>query len=379
MPAPVRRIALALLSFALAFVAARLRLSYADPLAKAAEAAMYSTDSSLPVALYSEALRRDDASPYRWADLAEALAANGRIADAQRCFERALVLAPGVPQIWVRHANFCFLHDQPAPALQSAARVLDCVPDYDSVLFHDFDQMLSRPAEIDAALAHSPRALRSWLGHLIAINEPAAARLAWTQIMSAGDGEAAIASAYTDYLIRNQSWPEAIAAWSQWLGPRRGDYPGRNLLFNGRFDQAPSRGSLDWRVGENSEFFETVREAPGMRIHFEGKANLDYNQLSQIAVLPAPGHYRLSARVRSDGLTTNEGPRLAITDLGLETESVTGTHDWMPLTIEFSTAKARAIRVAVIRRPSLKFDNKIAGTFWVSDVTLAPLFRPSGL
>jgi hypothetical protein len=359
-------------SLALAVIAARLRLSYADPLTQAAEAAMYSPDRSLPVALYSEALRRDDASPYRWADLAEALAADGRFNDARQCFRRALALAPAIPQIWIRHANFCFLHDQSALALQSAARVLDCVPDYDSVLFHDFDQMVPRPVEIVATLSHSPRALRSWLGHLIEVNNSAAAHLAWKQIMSAGYGEPTIVSAYIDYLIRTQAWSDTISAWSEWLGPRRGNYPDRNLLFNGRFDHAPSGGSLDWRIAEDSELFETVREVPGIRIHFEGKANVDYNHLSQVAVLPAPGHYRLSARVRSDGITTNEGPRLAITDLDLETESITGTHDWMPLTIDFSTTRARAIRIAVVRRPSRKFDNKTEGTFWITDVSLVP-------
>lgn len=372
MPAPTRRLLLAMFSLALAVFAARLRLSYTDPLAQAAEAAMYSPNPALPVALYIDALRRDDASPYRWADLAEAFAAAGRLDDARQCFERALALAPAIPQIWIRHANFCFLHDRPALALQSAVRVLDCVPDYDSVLFHDFDQMFPRPVEIAAALGHSPRALRSWLGHLIQVDNSAAAHLAWKQIMSAGYGEPALVSAYTDYLIRTEAWSEAISAWSQWLGSRRGDYPNRNLLFNGRFDYPPSGAPLDWRIAENSDLFETVREVPGIRIHFEGKANVDYNHLSQIAVLPAPGHYRLSARVKSDEITTNEGPRLAITDLGLETESVTGSHDWMPLTIDFSTTRARAVRIAVVRRPSVKFDNKTEGTFWIADVALVP-------
>jgi len=54
----------------------------------------------------------------------------------------------------------------------------------------------------------------------------------------------------------------------------------------------------------------------------------------------------------------------------LETESITGTHDWMPLTIEFSTTRARAIRIAVVRHPSGKFDNKAEGTFWITDVGL---------
>jgi tetratricopeptide (TPR) repeat protein len=373
MSSPLRRILLAAFSLALAAGAARLRVASTDAVAKAAEAAMYSQDRALPVTLYREALRLDDASPYRWADLAEALAADGRVRDAGQCFDRALTLAPSVPQIWVRHANFCFLHEQPERALDSAVRVLDCVPDYDSVLFHDFDEMLPKPETIAAALGGRPRPLRSWLSHLIEVNNPVAARIAWKQILDGHFGEPAIASAYTEYLIRTQAWSDATAAWSTWLGPRRGDYPDRNLLFNGRFERAPSGGPLDWRIGEDSEFFETVRENGVVRIHFEGKANVDYNQLSQVAVLPAAGRYRLKASVKSNEITTNEGPRLAITDMDLETDPITGTHDWMPLTLDIQTTRARSIHVAVVRRPSRKFDNKTAGTFWITDVSLVPV------
>lgn len=372
MSTPIRRLLLAVFSFVLAVLAAHLRLSSVDPLVQAAQAATYSPGNNLPVDLYRQALLADDASPYRWADLAEALAAEGRVNEARECFQRALVLAPAIPQIWVRHANFCFMHDQPALALQSAARVLDYVPDYDSVLFHDFDRMLPHPVEIATALGPNPRALRSWLGHLIAVDNSDAAHVAWKQIISAHAGEAATASAYTDYLIRTQAWSDAITAWSDWLGPNRGDYPDRNLLFNGRFDHAPSGGPLDWGIAEDSEFFETVRELPGIRIHFEGKANVDYNHLSQVVILPAPGHYRLSARVKSEGITTDEGPRLAITDFGLESESITGTVDWRPLIIDFSTTRARAIRISVVRRSSKRFDNNVAGTFWITDVRLVP-------
>ena len=77
-------------------------------------------------------------------------------------------------------------------------------------------------------------------------------------------------------------------------------------------------------------------------------------------------------RVKTDGITTNEGRRLAVTDLGLGTEPIGGTNDWMTVALDVKVNQERAIRVAVVRRPSEKFDNKIEGTVWIDSVTLVP-------
>ncbi len=163
----VPRVLIGIFSLVLGLLAAGVRLSPKEPLEKAAESALNASDHSVAVQLYREALRRDDASPYRWADLAEALARAGNVADANSCFHRALKLGSGVPQIWLRHANFCFLTNQADEALLSAVHVLASVSEYDEILFHDFDQMLSGTAVVASSLEPHPRALRAWLAHLI--------------------------------------------------------------------------------------------------------------------------------------------------------------------------------------------------------------------
>jgi hypothetical protein len=91
-----------------------------------------------------------------------------------------------------------------------------------------------------------------------------------------------------------------------------------------------------------------------------------------------PGNYVLRAWVRSDGITTNEGPRIAIQDaqspnlLNIKSDSFLGTAEWTPVTIPFTVGRNTSlISIRVIRDLSQKFDSKINGTVWLDSITLA--------
>jgi hypothetical protein len=86
--------------------------------------------------------------------------------------------------------------------------------------------------------------------------------------------------------------------------------------------------------------------------------------------------------VRTEGITTNEGPRIEIYDaespgrLFQATEPFVGTHSWTLSEQRFTVGNStRLIAVRIARRPSAKFDHKIAGTLWVDDFTLNSLSR----
>jgi hypothetical protein len=139
---------------------------------------------------------------------------------------------------------------------------------------------------------------------------------------------------------------------------------------------------LDWRI-EPSEQFQTVLDSSivhsgkrSVKIHFTGHENVEYANLSQIAYV-VPGRYFLSAWVRTERITTDEGVRLEVRDaeiparLELKTDSIAGSADWHlvgqavlvgPLT--------NLIAIRAVRNPSHKFDNKISGTVWLDDVAL---------
>jgi len=82
--------------------------------------------------------------------------------------------------------------------------------------------------------------------------------------------------------------------------------------------------------------------------------------------------------MKTECITTDSGPRLFVRDaydpraLSKFSEDLKGdSTGWVPLLLDFKTAsKTNWIVVAVVRVPSQKLDNLIAGKAWVDDVSL---------
>jgi hypothetical protein len=113
-----------------------------------------------------------------------------------------------------------------------------------------------------------------------------------------------------------------------------------------------------------------------LRIDFRGKENLNYSHVSQ-TVCVRPGPLRFQAYVRTEGITTDQGVGFRVFDpesparLDARTAQLSGDSDWRPLELAFVVPPETRLLVVQVRRlPSLKFDNKIAGTAWVDDAVL---------
>lgn len=322
-----------------------------------------------------QALWNDAASPYRWARNGEALQEAGDIEGARRCFRRALELAPRLPQIWMRAANFYLFLDEPAEMARCGARVLKMVPDYDEIIFSYFDRLALDTGLVLSRLEDS-RAGQSYLRHLVATRNLSAARPAWAWLAERGWADDRIASDYVDFLLREGEPRPAVAAWAAYLGSRAKGYPASEALFNGSFYNEPSGCAFDWRITP-VEGVEAVREAGALRLRFLGSANVAYDHAVQAAYV-SPGVYRLSASVRTENLTTNEGIALRVYDaespgrLDARTGALLGTNDWTQVTQKVVVPPGtRLLMVRIVRNASLKFDNQIGGTAWISGVSLA--------
>lgn len=336
--------------------------------------------------LYREALARDTQNPYRWADYGDALLDSGDTHQAADCFRRAVDLAPGTPQIWVRQANFYFRTGQPAQALQAAARVLKIVPDFDPVLFSYFDALVPDVPTVLATIGTERRACRSWLEHLETTGNVAGAALTWRRLVAEHFATDDIAAVYVDFLLAKRLDNDARRTWASYLGDRSGGFPARNLVFNGSFESDPTKAALDWRITPSDQF-ETTRDRTvsksgnwSIRIQFHGSGNVNYDNLHQTVCLPSEGEHVLRAWMRTGNLTTNEGLRFRIVDaespgrLHLQTEPITGTHDWMLVQQTFHVPpQTHAIVLSVVRNPSIKFDNKVDGTAWIDSVSVEPV------
>jgi tetratricopeptide (TPR) repeat protein len=335
------------------------------------------------VALLTEAVERDSANPYRWADLGQALTETDA-PKARTCYTRALELSRDIPQIWLRDANFHFQLGEPEQALATASRVLKTVPDYDSVLFGYFTQFGLKSPVVLAKIGDDRRAVRSYTQYQVDHNFFDDATVAWHHAVAAGFNDEGLTASYIDTLLRGHLYDQAQSDWLANVGKNRGPYPEKNLIFNGGFESIPVRSAFDWKISP-IDGVETARNPSGhdghwaLRVKFDGNSNVSFANASQVTRIH-PGAYRLRAWVRTQEITTNEGPLLEIQDaesparLNFHTEPFLGTEDWHLFEQTFAVPSGTNLLVLrVVRQPSLKFDNKVSGIFWLDSVELIKL------
>lgn len=182
---------------------------------------------------------------------------------------------------------------------------------------------------------------------------------------------------------------DARRVWSEALG--KSHWPmdtedGSSVLFNGGFEHEPVNGGLDWRedamAGASMALDDRVAHSGSrsLQISFDGRSNLDFQNVVQYAAVEPERRYRFSAYLRSAQLSTDSGMRFELADpfrhdsTQIMTAGVTGTQPWTKVETEIVTGRdTRLLRIVLRRTPSSKLDNKLRGTVWVDDVSLVLL------
>lgn len=192
---------------------------------------------------------------------------------------------------------------------------------------------------------------------------------------------------YLDTLIQKQQTQQLAHAWSA-LGERFPEIVASlrtppNLVANGSFESDILNGGLDWRVVPlegatvSMDSQSAMDGARALRIEFDGTQNVDYGHMLQYVLVRPNTQYRFSAYMRTDGITTDSGPRFQIFDaynftkILAATENTVGTSGWTEQQLEFKTPGATRLLIVRVGRPaSAKFDSKIRGTVWIDKVRL---------
>jgi len=339
-------------------------------------------------ARFQEALRRNPASADRWCDLGEAWLKSGLTEKARTCFSRALDLGAESIQILWRAGDFYFRVKENKTAMQCMSRILAHDPKYDALVF---DSYLRSGATIldtlNYGIPEGRRAAQSYFRYLLRSGELADVQRAWDWIASRSLADDRLAGQYVDFLLKKQKFEAAVEAWTRHLGDRRGEYQESDFLYNGDFEFEPSGSSFDWRVTE-LEGVDVERDSAvscsgssSLRIRFEGKENLSYSHISQMAVVK-PGGYLFRAQVRTEGITTDQGVGFRISDaesrsrLDIRIENFVGTSGCEKVKERFLVPRQTTlIQIQVVRQSSWKFDDKISGTAWIDGVSLVRLTR----
>jgi hypothetical protein len=337
------------------------------------------------ITTFRRVLQRDPQNPYRWADLGEAFLEARQKQQARYCYGQVLVLAPHSAPFLLRAADFYFQIGENEKALPITARILGLIPDYDSVIFSEYARLVDDVEEVFRYGLTERRAAKSWLRFLIEAGRREDAQRTWEWVVGHGYADDALAGEYLEFLIRQGHPDLASSGWARYLGTRSGDYCKSNYLFNGGFESEPVPSPFDWNVAR-TEGAEVSRDLTtawsgkySLRISFAGTQNLDFAAASELTFVK-PGPYRFHAFIRTEGLTTDEGIRFRISDAELPARldvifgQFTGTSPWSGVEHDVVVpAATRLLQVQILRRPSMKFDNKIRGIAWIDELRLEPI------
>lgn len=183
---------------------------------------------------------------------------------------------------------------------------------------------------------------------------------------------------FVDFLLTNGRWDEAAGAWL------RSDLYRGASVDDGGFEASVPNTAFGWRQSlvQGAEIRrESRRDGIGghaMRISFLGTTNLRFDHFWQYVVLEPGQIHELRFAWKAERLSTDRGPYLEIRGMGcpglrVASNELTGSRDWETGRVIFDVPDTcRVARIGVRRDESLKFDNKIAGGFWIDDVELVP-------
>jgi tetratricopeptide (TPR) repeat protein len=179
------------------------------------------------------------------------------------------------------------------------------------------------------------------------------------------------------------TWRQALIASGNPGEAQTGD----SLIFNGGFEYDSTNGGLDWNLratpGVNFDY-DSANAHSGkraLRLTFDGEQNIGFETVFQIVPVHPNTSYHFQGFLKTTGVTTESGIQFFISLPGapspLMLDNFTGDHPWQMQSADFTTsASAHQIVVELYRAKSVRFNNKLAGTAWVDDVSIVPAGSP---
>lgn len=346
---------------------------------------------------YRHALALNPRSAAAWLDLATTYESEGDLPNARGAFLQAKLAYPLSADVSWRYGNFLLRQDQipqafaeirravyadPKRSAEAFSRCWRVAPDINSIL----NQVL--PPDRDGYL--------SVIRELSADGQFAAAFIVWQRLVSIHPAlTLSDAIPFSDLLIQKRQLSDAHRVWNDALRlsntPQNID-PDGSLLWDGGFESGVRGGAFAWTFGPSyggvQSSIDTRQKHSGkssLRLTFDGRHNVNFDGVCNIAEVRPETNYRLSAWIRTQTLTTDQGIRLRLnwnsdshTGGSIQTPDVQGTQPWTFIQMPWTSGKdVHYVRVCIVRNTSGKLDSQIKGSAWVDDVAL--LSDPAGI
>ena len=350
-------------------------------------------DNSRAIRSYLASLAINPGAPDTWLDLAMAYEADGNISAARDAFLHArkayplsaegawrygnFLLRQGELELAFREMRLAFAAD-PRHGAEAFSRSLRAEPDLDKILMQVLPPLTNVYLDVirdQVSAGNVDNGLRVW--DRLATLHP--------HLLSPLD-----VFSLVEALRLKLQISDARRVWEQAAGfaglANLGDPP-NSVLWDGGFESGVFGAGFAWTIPQvcpPAQIRRDTREKHSgnysLRLKFAGRSNMNFRDVCHYLQVQPSTRYELSAWLRPQGLTTDQGLRLQLQGLGAQpgpealTEEIHGTAPWTRTETVWSSGKeVRQAVLCLVRRPSDQPENKIQGTIWVDDVALVPI------
>jgi hypothetical protein len=339
---------------------------------------------------YQRAIKDDPNSSYYWLDLGSAYELAGDDAQAQHAFERARSDYPLSALVAWTYGNFLLrrqAYGQAFAEIQMSVRADPrLLPLAISRLWRSNENVTQL---LDRALPPDTNAYLQAIDFFVSIHEMDPGMAVWNRLVALNQPFVLSRSfPFMDELIGENRADDARRVWQQALevtGAGSAKSADHSAIWNGNFTREFSNGGLGWRwhsllgAAIDFDFPPTSESGRSVRIDFSGGSNPNLQEPAQVVVVDSGRIYHFHAEMKTEGITTESGVQFSISDpshassVNATTDNLTGTHGWTSVDADLKTAPdSHFVNVRLIRSPSRLFDNKLAGTVWIANISLVP-------
>ncbi|MEN3331820.1 MAG: hypothetical protein V7641_1185 [Blastocatellia bacterium] len=356
--------------------------------ARLAEVELFDGDPDLNRADRAAA-RAVELSPddYRWRlILASVKEAEGDRAAAEVALRDALRLAPNDRDVHYRLANVLLRQGKLAAAIDEFRIAVDKNPQVLPVTLDLLWQVTRGNVEAVEAVAGSDPKRRLQLAQFL-VRQSRIVEAA--TVFRSIDRTARLASLESAQLLNAFIGANHTAiAHELWMSLVSEPSAPASLIYNGGFesDILKNFSQFDWTFGRSEYARLSIDRSVAhsgsrsLKIEFAGRDTTTLgDEIRQLVVVRPGAHYRIECYIKSDGLTTPEGPRIVVTDragvwIASSDAVAEGTSDWHQVSFALAAPTvadaASAVYVSVKRKPKYAYDDPTRGTVWLDDFTM---------
>ena len=368
---------------------------------------LQNSDPQRAIQAYRTSLSLNPNSAYAWLGLASVYEGQGELDAAREALLNAKRSYPVSADVSWRYANFLLRTGERDSAFREARQTLENEPQRAWEAFSLFQRFGSDTNQLlDRLLPLQEPSYLDVIWGLDLEGRPTEALQVWDRLsklnkempqhrVPTGNYQhtQVILFSLVEQLVSKGYISEAGRVWKQVLDfmnfPMERN-PSDSLVWDGGFE-TDLTGGLAWRIdtaaGYVARFSRAIKHsgARALEIEFDGKRNVDFRGVCQLVVVEPGTAYDFSGWLRTQNITTDSGISLRLStpqNAGPElvTPELTDTHPWTQVRFQWRSPKnVRLAQICLVRRPSYKLYNTIAGTVWVDDVQMVPVKAVTGL